>query len=154
MPYLTIKQAVEATQKSEKTIRRLCNSPKSKDYVTMEDGKILIDASYLQQTYPMSTTGQTTKKGSGHSLPTTIQQVQPVVQPQQTDSLQHEIDLLKLQLRHKDEILGMKDHQIEMLERSLLLLGEGGRREPVPAASESILQADQKSPKKRRWWQF
>lgn len=154
MPYLTIKQAAEATQKSEKTIRRLCNSPKSKDYVTTEDGKLLIDVSYLQQTYPMSTPGQTTKKGTGPSLPTPTQQVQTDVQPQQTDNLQHEIDLLKLQLRHKDEILGMKDRQIETLERSLLLLGEGIKREPMPNATEPTAQAAQELPKKKRWWQF
>ena len=154
MPYLTIKQAAEATKKSEKTIRRLCNNHKSKDYVTTEDGKIMIDASYLQQTYPMSTPGQTTKKGTGHSLPMPTQQVQPVVQPQQTDSLQHEIDLLKLQLRHKDEILGMKDRQIETLERSLLLLGEGLKQEPVPTAAEAVAAVNPEPAKKKRWWQF
>lgn len=154
MPYLTIKQAVEATQKSEKTIRRLCNNHKSKNYVTTEDGKIMIDASYLQQTYPMSTPGQIAKKGTRHSLPMATQQVQPVVQPQQTDSLQHEIDLLKLQLRHKDEILGMKDRQIDTLERTLLLLGEGLQRETAPTATESVTMVDPEPTKKKRWWQF
>jgi hypothetical protein len=154
MSYLTIKQAAEATRKSEKTIRRLCNSPKSKDYMVLEDGKILIDANYLQQTYPMSTPGQTAKKDTRHSLPMPTQKVQPIVQAPQTDSLQHEIDLLKLQLRYKDEILGIKDRQIETLERSLLLLGEGMKREPVPAATEPIAQAAPDPPKKKRWWQF
>jgi hypothetical protein len=150
MSYLTIKQAAEATRKSEKTIRRLCNNPKSKDYMVMEDGKILIDANYLQQTYPMSTPGQTAQKNTGHSLPTTTHEVQPP----QIDSLQHEIDLLKLQLRYKDEILGIKDRQIETLERSLLLLGEGLKQDPIPPAIDPMAQAAPEPPKKKRWWQF
>jgi hypothetical protein len=154
MSYLTIKQAAEATRKSEKTIRRLCNNPKSKDYMVMEDGKILIDANYLQQTYPMSTSRQTAQNNTRHSLPTTTQEVQPVVQPQKTDSLQHEIDLLKLQLRYKDEILGLKDRQIETLERSLLLLGEGFKKDPIPPATDHMAQAAPEPPKKKRWWQF
>lgn len=120
----------------------------------MEDGKILIDANYLQQTYPMSTPEQTAQKDTGQSLPMTAHEVQTVVQPPKTDDLQHEIDLLKLQLRYKDEILGMKDRQIETLERSLLLLGEGMKREPVPTATEPIAQATPDPPKKKRWWQF
>ena len=154
MSYLTIKQAAEATRKSEKTIRRLCNSPESKDYIAMEDGKILIDANYLQQNYPISTSGQTAQRDTGHCLPTPTQEVQPVVHLPQIDSLQHEIELLKLQLKYKDEILGMKDRQIETLERSLLLLGEGMKREPVPAATEPIAQAAPEPPRKKRWWQF
>jgi hypothetical protein len=154
MPYLTIKQAAEATRKSEKTIRRLCNSPNSKDYIVMGDGKILIDANYLQQTYPMSTPGQVAQKDARHSLPTPTQEVQPVVQPQKTDNLQHEIDLLKLQLRYKDEILGMKDRQIETLERSLLLLGEGLKKDPLPPTTDPMAQAAPEPSKKKRWWQF
>ena len=150
MSYLTIKQAAEATRKSEKTIRRLCNSPESKDYIAMEDGKILIDANYLQQNYPISTPGKTRQKGIGHNLHTPTQKAQPP----KTDDLKHEIELLKLQLRYKDEILGMKDRQIETLERSLLLLGEGMKREPVPAAVDPIAQVVPDPPKKKRWWQF
>lgn len=116
----------------------------------MEDGKILIDANYLQQNYPIFTPGKTRQKGTGHNLHTPTQKAQPP----KADDLQHEIDLLKLQLRYKDEILGMKDRQIETLERSLLLLGEGMKREPVPAATESIAQATPDPPKKKRWWQF
>lgn len=153
MPYLTIKQAAEATQKSEKTIRRLCNSPKSKNYVTTEDGKLLIDVNWLELNYSMTPPSQAPKKGTRQRLPTPTQHVQPDVQPQQTDNLQHEIDLLKLQLRHKDEILGMKDRQIETLERSLLLLGEG-IKEPVPNATDPTAQPAQELPKKKRWWQF
>lgn len=122
--------------------------------MVMEDGKVLIDANYLQQTYPMSTPGQTVQKDTRHSLPTTTQEVQPVVQPQKTDSLQHEIDLLKLQLRYKDEILGMKDRQIETLERSLLLLGEGLKKDPIPPATDPMAQAAPEPSKKKRWWQF
>lgn len=49
MPYLSLKQASETTGKSERTIRRLCSAPKFKDYITHEDGKLLIDANYLDQ---------------------------------------------------------------------------------------------------------
>jgi hypothetical protein len=158
MPYLTIKQAAQATGKSEKTIRRLCNLSKSKDYVTYEDTKLLVDANYLQQNYPMISTGQPvhpTQKAHRQEVDMTTQNHLNNVQPQQSQDLSHEIELLKLQLKHKEEIIYMKDRQLEVLERSLLLLGEGLRKEPVTNQEQpEQISQEQEPAKKKSWWHW
>lgn len=156
MPYLTIKQAAEATGKSEKTIRRLCNQSKSKDYITYEDTKLLIDANYLQQNYSMVITGQPVQPAQKHHrqrVDTTTQNPIDNVQSQDSRDLSHEIDLLKLQLKHKEEIIHMKDRQLEVLERSLLLLGEGLRKDPITDQEQpEQISQEQEPPKKKSWW--
>lgn len=156
MPYLTIKQAAGATGKSEKTIRRLCNLSKSKGYVTYEDTKLLIDANYLQQNYPMINTGQpvqTNQKAHRQGVDTSTQNPLNSAQPEDSHNLLHEIDLLKLQLRHKDEIIHMKDRQLEVLERSLLLLGEGLKKDSSTNQEQREQVSQEQEPiKKKHWW--
>jgi hypothetical protein len=158
MPYLSLRQASETTGKSERTIRRLCNAPKSKDYVTYESGKILIDANYLEQNYPMSKTPEpvTTVKeqtGQRHDMDSHI--VNQQLLPNDTGNLAHRVAMLELELKYKDEfyhkITAEKDLRIETLERSLLLLGEGLKKEPV-ASQEQLEQVTQELVKKKRWW--
>lgn len=156
MPYLTIKQAAEATGKSDKTIRRLCNLSKSKDYITYEDNKLLVDTNYLQQNYPMINTGQpvqSTQKPHRQRVDMSTQSPLGSVQAQNSKNLSHEIELLKLQLKHKDEIIHIKDRQLETLERSLLLLGEGIKKDaPVNQEQPEQVSQEQVPVKKKRWW--
>jgi hypothetical protein len=159
MPYLTIAQASTASGKSEKTIRRLANRPESKPYISKEgtghNSPILIDANYLQNVYPLSIPGQPTQSPqdtSGQRLDT------PTQSPIDTNTveLRHTIELLKQELRHKEELYSRvtleKDKRIEVLERSLLLLGEGQRKEadPEQPGAEEEPQPEQR----RKWWKL
>jgi len=155
MPYILVKEAAHLTGKSEKTIRRLANSEVSKSYITYEDGKLLIEVSYLQQHYPLVNHGQETENISGQIIDKTTQKSMDTVQPQSPVTLQHTIDLLKQELKHKEELYQQvsyeKDKRIEILERSLLLLGEGQKKESEPEQQpEESVPAE----KKRRWWQW
>lgn len=153
MPYIHVKEAAQLTGKSEKTIRRLANSETSKPYITYEDGKLLIEISYLQQNYPLVNHGQQMEKPTGQIIDTFSQKSIDTVQPQDSIALQHTIELLKQELKHKEDLYQQvsqeKDKRIEILERSLLLLGEGQKKEPVreQPPEESAL-----AEKKRRWW--
>ncbi len=152
MPYINLQQAAEATGKSIRTIRRLCNLPESKDYITYEDGKLQVEVSFLEQNYPMvntPNTGMPLKNNIGHGHDTTSQPAMPNGNPLNFDKLLHEIELLKLELKYRDQITQEKDKQIEILERSLLMLGEGQKKEP---ALEQQPEESAPAEKKRRWW--
>jgi hypothetical protein len=155
MPYIPVKEAAHLTGKSEKTIRRLANSEISKPYITYEDSKLLIEISYLQQHYRLVNHGQQAEKPTGQTIGTSSQKYIDIVQPQDPVALQHTIELLKQELKHKEDLYQQvsqeKDKRIEVLERSLLLLGEGQKK-------ESVLEQQPEEPapaeKKRRWWQW
>jgi len=152
MPYINLQQAADATGKSIRTIRRLCNASTSKDFITYEDGKLLVEVSFLEQNYPMATvpnTGMPLKNNTGHGHDTTSKPDMPSGNPPNFDKLLHEIELLKLELKYRDQITQEKDKQIELLERSLLLLGEGQKKEPV---LEQQPEESAPAEKKRRWW--
>lgn len=132
--YLTLKEAADTTGKSERQLRRICNDPKNKGYVSYnEKGRLLVDANFLTQNYPLvnvpNMTGKTMPSDSeaGH-----------VSENQPADNLAFKVALLEQQLRHKEELttalLAEKDKRIEVLERSLLILGEGRvfATEPAP----------------------
>lgn len=157
MPYIPVKEAAHLTAKSEKTIRRLANSETSKPYITYEDGKLLIEAGYLQQHYPLVKHGQEIENTPGQTIDTHTQTSMDTVQPQSPVTLQHTIDLLKQELKHKEELYHQisheKDKRIEILERSLLMLGEGMKKEQDKA--EVVQEEPAALPgKKRRWWQW
>jgi hypothetical protein len=153
MPYIPVKEAAQLTGKSEKTIRRLANSEISKSYVTYEDSKLLIEISYLQQHYPLVNHGQQAEKPTRQTIDTSSHKSIDIVQPQDPVALQHTIELLKQELKHKEDLYQQvsleKDKRIEVLERSLLLLGEGQRKEPV---LEQQPEESAPAEKKRRWW--
>lgn len=153
MPYIPVKEAAHLTGKSEKTIRRLANSEISKPYITYEDSKLLIEISYLQQHYPLVNHGQQAEKPTGQTIDTSSQKSIDIVQPQDPVALQHTIELLKQELKHKEELYHQvsqeKDKRIEVLERSLLLLGEGQKKESV---LEQQPEESAPAEKKRRWW--
>jgi hypothetical protein len=152
MPYLTIQEAMQTTGKSEKTIRRLCNDPKSEKYVTREDGKLLVDSNYLSQKYSMKTTGQNESKQAGQSIDTKendrLDKVD-IANNQESQNYQHKIGLLEQELRLKDMLMNEKDQRIQDLQQSLRLLGSGSSiiDEKVPAVAETISA-------KKKWWQF
>ena len=157
MPYIPVKEASHLTGKSEKTIRRLANNETSEPYITYEEGKLLIEVSYLQQHYPLIKHGQDTENMHGQTIDTPTQTSIDIVQPQSPVTLQHTIDLLKQELKHKEElyhqIFHEKDKRIEVLERSLLMLGEGIKKDQEKA--EVIQEESEALPeKKRRWWHW
>lgn len=152
MPYLTIQDAANITGKSEKTIRRLCNDPKSEKYVTREDGKLLVDSSYLSQNYSMKVTGQNEGKQSGQSIDKKendqLDKVD-IVNNQESQNYHHKIVLLEQELRLKDMLMNEKDQRIQDLQQSLRLLGSSSLiiDEKVASVAETI-------PAKKKWWQF
>jgi len=152
MPYINLQQAANATGKSIRTIRRLCNLPDSKDYITYEDGKLQVEVSFLEQNYPMvnvPNAGIPPKNDTSHVNDTTSQPAMSNGNIPNFEKLLHEIELLKLELKYRDQITQEKDKQIELLKRSLLLLGEGQKKEP-----EQQLEESTPAEKKRRWWQW
>jgi hypothetical protein len=154
MPYINLQQAADATGKSIRTIRRLCNAPTSKNFIIYEDGKLHVEVSFLEQNYPMvnmPNTGMPLKNDIGHSHDTTTEPPVPNGNPPNFDKLLHEIEMLRLELKYRDQITQEKDKQIELLERSLLMLGEGQKKEPV---LEQQLEESAPVEKKRRWWQW
>lgn len=123
--YLTLKEAADATGKSERQLRRICNDPKNKGYVSQnEKGRLLVDANFLTQNYPLinvpNATGKTMSSNSD---------INHMSESQPADNLSFKVALLEQELRHKEELsaalLAEKDKRIEVLERSLLILGEG-----------------------------
>lgn len=152
MPYLTIQDAAHITGKSEKTIRRLCNDPKSEKYVTREDGKLLVDSSYLSQNYSMKVTGQNEGRQSGQSIDKKendqLDKVD-IVNNQESQNYHHKIVLLEQELRLKDMLMNEKDQRIQDLQQSLRLLGSSSLiiDEKVASVAETI-------PAKKKWWQF
>lgn len=51
MNYINIKEAVNATGKSEKTIRRFLTRVESTLYINKKDNKLLVDVNYLFASY-------------------------------------------------------------------------------------------------------
>jgi hypothetical protein len=143
--YLTVKQAANTTGKSERQIRRLCYDDKSKDFVMHDEkGRLLVDANYLSQHYALvitPTKNNSIKSDNGKSIDNPLPLTIDIAQLQQPDSLLIKVALLEQEVRQKNEIISLitleKDKRIEILERTLLLLGEG---------------TQSKKPKKR-WWQ-
>jgi hypothetical protein len=154
MPYINLQQAADATGKSIRTIRRLCNSPSSKDYITYQDGKLQVEVSFLEQNYPMTRVPNTPMPSAndiGHGHDMAYQPTVPDGNRPESAELLHEIEMLKLELKHRDQITREKDKQIELLERSLLMLGEGQRKEPM---ADQQSEGSAPTERKKRWWQW
>lgn len=152
MPYLTIQEATQTTGKSEKTIRRLCNDPKSEKYVTREDGKLLVDSNYLSQKYSMKITGQNENRKSRQSIDKKENDQLDKVNTtnnQENQNYQHKIILLEQELRLKDMLMNEKDQRIEDLQQSLRLLGSASSA--TENKTELIVGP---IPVKKKWWQF
>jgi hypothetical protein len=153
--YLTIKQAAAVTGRSDRQIRRLCYDAKSKDFVTHDEkGRLLVDANYLAQHYPLVNTPQFVKQPKndiGKSIDISNGLAIDNVKEEVSDNLQIKVALLEQEVRQKNEIISIitqeKDKRIEVLERALLLLGEGQKKE-VSQENNSLPE------KKIPWWRW
>ena len=151
MPYLTLSEAAIITGKSEKTIRRLCAEPESKQFISREDGKISIDSNYLSQKYSMKITGQNEKKlpGQNKDKKENVQLGKvDINSSQELQNYQHKIALLEQEVRLKDMLMNEKDQRIEDLQQSLRLLGS------APSATVDKTESVAEAPIKKKWWQF
>ena len=153
MPYLNIQEATQITGKSEKTIRRLCNDPKSEKYITREDGRLLIDSNYLSQKYSMKVTGQNESKAPVQSIDKK-KNVQldniNIYNNQENQNYQHKITLLEQELRLKDMLMNEKDQRIQDLQQSLRLLSSAQDINDVMMPSTEANPI----PVKKKWWQW
>ena len=156
--YLTIKQAAAVTGISDRQIRRLCYDAKSKEFVTHDEkGRLLVDANYLGQHYPLLNTPtvvKAPKNDNGKSIDTSKDVTIDNVKEEVTDNLQVKVALLEQEVRQKNEIIAIitqeKDKRIEVLERALLLLGEGQKQKEIPT-NENTLELPLK---KKSWWSW
>jgi len=156
--YLTIKQAAAATGISDRQIRRLCYDAKSKEFVTHDEkGRLLVDANYLGQHYPLVNIPKNVKQpknDNGKSIDMSSGLLIDNVKEKVADNLQVRVALLEQEVRQKNEIIAIiteeKDKRIEVLERALLLLGEGqkqGNIQEDPIISDLPV-------KKKNWWNW
>ena len=132
--YLTLKQAAAATGKSERQLRRLSLNPESEQFVTMENGKRLINANFLHKHYPLKNVPKQEENVSGQSIAISgvtnkksdRQSVEymrnRLAQLEQEMTLK--VALLEQEKKHKEAMSAEKDKRIEVLERSLLMLNE------------------------------
>lgn len=156
--YLTIKQAAAVTGISDRQIRRLCYDAKSKEFVTHDEkGRLLVDANYLGQHYPLLNTPSVVKppkNDNGKSIDTSKNMTIDNVKEEVADNLQVKVALLEQEVRQKNEIIAIitheKDKRIEVLERALLLLGEGQKQKEI-STNENTLEAPLK---KKSWWRW
>lgn len=132
MNYIDIKEAVKATGKSEKTIRRFLSKPESKPFIERKDSKLLVDVNYLFDSYPPI---KTAKKGSGQMLDTELDMSMDT----ELYDLKNKLALYEQEIKHKDQLLNEKDGRILDLQKAMLLL-EAPKEQVKPL------------PKKRRWW--
>lgn len=155
MPYINLQEAANITGKSVRTIRRLCNSPENKNYIAYENGRLMVEVSFLDSHYPMVNEPNSVlipNNDKGQTNATDSHKNVPNGNIKNSDKLLHEIEILKLELKYLDQINQQKDKQIELLERSLLLLGEGVKKEPDKRDSPS--EENEPKIKKRQWWQW
>lgn len=147
--YLTLKQATETTGKSQRQLRRLCNDPENKDFVTHDDkGRLLVDANFLAQNYPLVNV-PIVGKNVGVSMPKDANGANGI-NLHSIENLTIKVAQLEQELRHKEElstaIIAEKIKVIEVLERSLMMLGEArpviapqAPAEPEPAKRKKFL---------------
>lgn len=134
MNYIDLKEAIKATGKSEKTIRRFLSKPESKAYVSKKGNKLVIEVNYLFATYPHVGNVQIL---DGQKLVN----VQDVSMDKELDELKNRLALYEQEIQNKDLLLAEKDGRIMDLQKAMLLL-ESPKSEKSPGQ------------KKRRWWHF
>lgn len=134
MNYIDIKEAVKATGKSEKTIRRFLSKAESKPYMDKKENKLLVDVNYLFDSFPPV---KNTQKDGGQKLDT----VQSASMDNELIQLKAKLALYEQEIKHKDELLCEKDGRIMDLQKAMLLLEQ-------PREQEKPVQ------NKKRWWKF
>jgi len=134
MNYIDIKEAVKATGKSEKTIRRLLSKSETKPFLDKIDNKILIDVNYLFSIYPPikiheSYIGQRLDIGVDMTVVNEIH------------ILKNKITLYEQELKYKNELLSEKDERIVDLQKAIFLL-------------EAPKRDEHQEKRKKKWWKF
>lgn len=134
MNYIDIKEAVKATGKSEKTIRRFLSKAESKPYTDKKDNKLLVDVNYLFASYPPVKSNQ---KEGGQKLDAD----QKLSIDIELSELKNKLTLYEQEIKYKDELLSEKDERIMDLQKAMLLL-------------EASKGDSTKSTAKKRWWKW
>lgn len=134
MNYIDIKEAVKATGKSEKTIRRFLSKAESKPFVEKKDSKLLVDVNYLFSSYPPIKVDE--KEGSqmldiGSNMSMDIEFIE----------LKNKLALYEQEIKHKEQLLNEKDSRILDLQKAMLLL-------------EAPKDQEQPLSNKKSWWKF
>jgi len=133
MNYIDIKEAVKATGKSEKTIRRFLSKPESKPFIEKKDNKLLVEVNYLFTSYPPIKKNQ---KDVGQNMDI----VHNLSIDIELSELKSKLALYEQEIKHKDDLLSEKDGRIMDLQKAMLLL-EAPKEYPLVE-------------KKKRWWSF
>src|SRR5690606_25466518 len=102
MNYIDIKEAVKATGKSEKTIRRFLSKAESKSFIDKKDNKLLVDVNYLFASYPPVKIG-------GYDIGQNIDIVHNVSLDIELLELKNKLALYEQEIKHKDQLLNEKD---------------------------------------------
>jgi len=134
MNYIDIKEAIKATGKSEKTIRRFLSKPEGKAYTDKKDNKLLVDVNYLFASYPPVKSAQ---KDNGQKVVAS----QNLSIDKEVTELKNKLALYEQEIKHKDVLLTEKDGRILDLQKAMLLL-EAPKEQAQPVQ------------KKKKWWQF
>lgn len=134
MNYIDIKEAVKATGKSDKTIRRFLAKAESKPFIEKKDNKLFVDVNYLFASYsPIK--GNENNDGQNMGI------VQNVSIDIELSDLKNKLALYEQEIKHKDQLLNEKDGRILDLQKAMLLL-EAPKYKEVPVV------------KKKSWWIF
>lgn len=134
MNYIDIKEAVKATGKSEKTIRRFLSKTESKPFTDKKDNKLVVDVNYLFSSYPPI-------KNVQYESRQKIDTDQIMSLDIGYLELKSKLAIYEQEIRHKDQLLAEKDGRIMDLQKALLLL-------------EGPKEAEQTLERKKRWWRL
>lgn len=136
MNSISIKEASDATGKSEKTIRRFCSKPESKPFIERKDSKVFIDVNYLFASYPPP------KDMSKEAVQKVDkkEKVQEMSIDTEFSELKNKIALYEQEIKLKDQILEEREHRISDLQKAMLLLNP-------PELKKEVKE-------KKSWWRF
>lgn len=132
MNFIDIKEAAEATGKSEKTIRRLVYKTESESFTDKKNNKIVIDVNYLFSIYPAV-------KKKKKEVVQNIDMGKDVSSLDELIDLKVKVAIYEQELKHKEYLLNEKDNRISDLQKAMLLLEAHKEKEPTV---------------RKRWWQF
>ena len=132
MNFIDIKEAAEATGKSEKTIRRLVYKTESEPFTDKRNNKIVIDVNYLFSIYPAV-------KKNKKVVVQNIDMGKDVSSLDELIDLKVKVAIYEQELKHKESLLNEKDNRISDLQKAMLLLEAHKEKEPKV---------------RKRWWQF
>jgi len=132
MNYIDIKEAVEITGKSEKTIRRLISKKESKSFIDIRNNKIFIDVNYLFSVYSPLNKAQNMGSQKVDTDQLGFSRIELI-------ELKNKIALYEQEIKYKESLLNEKDNRIIDLQKTILLLELPSGKEDKP---------------KKKWWKF